>query len=189
VTTHDSTSQVASDDPATGVAAESSPSEVAPATESESADAGPEIGALSVEALLSDLENVSAERDGYLDDLQRVQAEFQNFRRQVDKRNSDVVQQAAANLVDKLLPVLDSCDAALAHGASEVEPVATSLLEMLRKEGLEPIDQVDEPFDPAHHEAVAHEPGEGPEVVAEVLRTGYLWKGRVLRPAMVKVRG
>ena len=62
------------------------------------------------------------------------------------------------------------------------------LLETLEKEGLEPMIPEGEAFDPELHEAVMHEPGDGGEsVVTESLRTGYLWKGRVLRPAMVKV--
>ena len=64
------------------------------------------------------------------------------------------------------------------------------LLETLQKAGLEPMVVEGQPFDPVQHEAVLHEPGEGGEsVVTESLRTGYLWKGRVLRPAMVKVKG
>jgi len=64
------------------------------------------------------------------------------------------------------------------------------LLETLAKEGLEPMIPEGQPFDPELHEAVLHEEGDGGEsVVTESLRTGYLWKGRVLRPAMVKVRG
>jgi molecular chaperone GrpE len=84
--------------------------------------------------------------------------------------------------------VLDSCDAALAHGATEVEPVLAALYGALAKEGLERIDPKGAPFDPAEAEAVMHEPGEGgDQVVAEVLRPGYRWRGKVLRPAMVKV--
>ncbi len=60
---------------------------------------------------------------------------------------------------------------------------------MLEKQGLTKVAPEGAPFDPNHHEAVAHEPGEGDPVVAEVLRPGYVWKGRVLRPAMVRVRG
>jgi len=59
----------------------------------------------------------------------------------------------------------------------------------LQKQGLEALDLANQPFDPSVADAVMHEPGEGDAVVAEVLRTGYRWKGRVLRPAMVKVRG
>jgi molecular chaperone GrpE len=93
------------------------------------------------------------------------------------------------------LPVLDTADLALAHGGSEdVKQVAGALFDILSKEGLERIDPEGQPFDPAHHDAVAHEPVEGegaPEMpeVSEVMRAGYLWKGQVLRPAMVKVRG
>ncbi|MDQ6839835.1 MAG: nucleotide exchange factor GrpE, partial [Actinomycetota bacterium] len=60
---------------------------------------------------------------------------------------------------------------------------------VLAREGLERIDPDREPFDPTVHDAVAHEPGDGGQEVAEVLRAGYRWRGRVLRPAMVKVRG
>ncbi|HKH24468.1 MAG TPA: nucleotide exchange factor GrpE, partial [Acidimicrobiales bacterium] len=71
-----------------------------------------------------------------------------------------------------------------------VEPIATALYRALEKEGLERIDPKGEAFDPAEAEAVIHEPGDGGEqVVSEVLRTGYRWRGRVLRPAMVKVTG
>ncbi|MGH9065053.1 MAG: nucleotide exchange factor GrpE, partial [Acidimicrobiales bacterium] len=69
--------------------------------------------------------------------------------------------------------------------------VAGALSEVLAKEGLERIDPLGQPFDPNEHDAVMHEPGEEADVaeVSEVLRAGYRWKGRVLRPAMVKVKG
>jgi molecular chaperone GrpE len=145
---------------------------------------------LSVEALLDDLDRVTAERDTYLDDSRRLAAEFANFRRQVDKRNAEIVEHAGAGIVEKLLPTLDACDAAVAHGATDVEPVLSSLLGVLEREGLERLRPDGQPFDPMQHEAVMHEEGDtDAPVVSEVLRTGYVWKGRVLRPAMVKVRG
>jgi molecular chaperone GrpE len=147
--------------------------------------------AVSVEALLDDLDRVTAERDAYLDDSRRLAAEFANFRRQVEKRNAELLGQANAGLVEKLLPTLDACDAAIAHGAADVEPVFATLLNTLEKEGLERIRPDGEPFDPTCHEAVIHEHdegGDGPTVI-DVLRTGYAWKGRVLRPALVKVKG
>jgi molecular chaperone GrpE len=71
-----------------------------------------------------------------------------------------------------------------------VEPVWSALIGALQKQGLEAMDLLDKPFDPALAEAVMQEPGDGGDpVVSEVLRTGYTWKGRVLRAAMVKVRG
>ncbi len=146
---------------------------------------------MSVEALLDDLVKVAAERDGHLSDLQRVSAEFANYRKRVDQRQAEQVAQAASRLVDKLLPTLDACDAAVMHGAEDVEPIRASLLDTLVGEGLERIHEPGETFDPNRHDAVMTEEGdgEGDHVVAEVLRTGYVWNGRVLRPAMVKVRG
>jgi molecular chaperone GrpE len=144
----------------------------------------------AADALEVDLELLLSERAQYLDAYRRAQADFENYRKQAQKRQDDAVLRALGGFVEKLLPVLDACDAALAHGANEVEPVLAALYGALGKEGLERIDPKGEPFDPAEAEAVMHEPGEGGEqVVSEVLRTGYRWRGRVLRPAMVKVTG
>jgi molecular chaperone GrpE len=146
---------------------------------------------VSVEALLDDLDRVTAERDAYLDDSRRIAAEFSNFRRQVERRNAELIEQANAGLVERLLPTLDAFDSAISHGAADVEPLLTHLLGALEKDGLERIRPDDgEVFDPNRHEAVIHEQGDGPEpTVAEVLRTGYAWNGRLLRAALVKVRG
>jgi len=134
--------------------------------------------------------DVAAERDEYLEALQRVKAEFDNYKRRSARERLELTERANAALVDKLLPVLDACDAALAHGASDVEPIHKTLVEVLEKEGLERMTPEGEPFDPNLHEAVAHEPGEGGQaIVVESLRPGYRWKGQVLRAAMVKVRG
>lgn len=141
--------------------------------------------------------SVEAERDAYLADLQRVTAEFANFRRQTIRRNTELVAQAAARLAEALLPVLDACEAAERQGVEGMEPVRSQLVGVLAAEGLEVLDGTDVPFDPTRHEAVmTAEPDEdssadGPAepVVVEILRTGYAWKGRVLRPAMVKVTG
>ena len=142
----------------------------------------------AAEALEVDLELLLAEREQYLDAYRRAQADFENYRKQAQKRQDDAVVRSLGSFVEGLLPVLDSCDAALAHGTSEVEPVLSALYGALAKEGLERIDPKGSAFDPAEAEAVVHEPGEGGEqVVAEVLRPGYRWRGRVLRPAMVKV--
>ena len=147
-------------------------------------------GPLDVESLVASLEAVSAERDAYLADVQRVTAEFANFRRQATKRQSETVEHAASGLAEKLLPILDACDAALTQGAVDVEPIEGALIEVLRKEGLEVLSESGSPFDPERHEAVMHEQGDGLEpVVAEVMRAGYVWNGRVLRPAMVRVKG
>lgn len=153
--------------------------------------------ALAEAALLvrNDLAALERERDEYLDGLRRVQAEFENYRKRVIQQQSDHIERAAEALVTQLLPVLDACDAAVQHGADDVVPVQSQLVDTLVKQGLERIDPAGEAFDPNFHEAVMHEPADGDDgdagaaVVVEVLRTGYGWKGRVLRPAMVKVKG
>ncbi|MCY3961342.1 MAG: nucleotide exchange factor GrpE [bacterium] len=135
------------------------------------------------------MDELLAQRDGYLNDLQRVTAEFANYRRKAAERQQETVAMAAADIVEKVLPVLDACDAAVAQGAEDVIPIRDALFGALEKEGLAKLDDPGTPFDPTCHEAVAHEPGEGEAVIAEVLRAGYVWNSRVLRPAMVKVRG
>ncbi len=149
---------------------------------------------LSVEALLDDVERPTVERDGYLDRWQRATADFENSKRRLQRDAEDASARATGRLAEDLLPVLDACDAALAHGELGVEPVFAALLQTLEKNGLERIDPTGDVFDPNRHEAVMHEPA-GPDddpalsVVSEVLRIGYAWKGRVVRAAMVKVRG
>lgn len=144
------------------------------------------------EVIEADLEVLLRERDEYLDGLRRVQAEFENYRKRVLKQQADHEQRATESLVATLLPVLDACDAAVAQGADGVDAIAGALHDTLAKQGLVRMEADGAPFDPELHEAVVHEPAEddtAAPTVAEVLRTGYEWNGRVLRPAMVKVRG
>jgi molecular chaperone GrpE len=183
--------------------------------------------------ILTDVASLAAERDEYLAALQRMKADFDNYRKRVVRQQEEQSARAAAGLVTKILPVLDNLDLALAHlgdGASEearaLTQARTQLLDVLVREGLERIDAVGVGFDPTVHDAVARstpgapgpaaagttgaDGGEGradevPEATAqgadgpaaashgasveEVLRAGYRWRGHVLRPAMVKVRG
>ncbi|HWE56371.1 MAG TPA: nucleotide exchange factor GrpE [Acidimicrobiales bacterium] len=166
-------------DPAPGVPSELSPEEAV------AAEAIAEEGGAPV------LDPVVLERNEYRESLQRLQADFENYRKRVTKQTEEIRERAAESLVEKLLPVLDTCELALSHGAGEdVKQLSASLFAVLEKEGLEKIDNVGEPFDPNCHDAVAHEPGDGGgQEVAEVMRAGYRWRGRVIRPAMVKVRG
>jgi molecular chaperone GrpE len=138
------------------------------------------------------------QRDEYLDALQRLQADFENYRKRVLRSSEEAAARAAGDLVAKILPVLDAFDLAQAHFGDDAEPgeqatVLTQsralLLDALLRQGLERIDESGVAFDPQIHDAVAHEPGEGEAVIDEVLRAGYRWKGTVLRPAMVKVKG
>ena len=124
----------------------------------------------AADAVEVDLELLLSERAQYLDAYRRAQADFENYRKQAQKRQDEAVVRSLGRFVDGLLPVL-----AALYGA-------------LSKEGLERIDPKGAAFDPTEAEAVMHEPGEGGEqVVAEVMRPGYRWRGQVLRPAMVKV--
>jgi len=143
---------------------------------------------VSVESLVADLERVTTERDEFRDAYQRTAADFDNFRKHSQRRLDDDVARSSGALVERLLPVLDACDGALAHGATEVKPIVSALLTALEKEGLVRVDPIGEAFDPTVADAVVHEPGDGGEqLVSEVMRAGYTWRGRVLRPAMVKV--
>lgn len=135
-----------------------------------------------------EMAKVLKERDEYLDQLKRTRADFENYRKRISRQQMENLERASEGLVEKILPVLDNFDAALAHGEG-FEQVHTSFVGLLNQEGLVRIDPKDQPFDPNEAEAVAHEDGEDGPVVAEVLRPGYKWKGRVLRPAMVRVRG
>jgi molecular chaperone GrpE len=155
------------------------------------------------------------QRDEYLDSLRRLQAEFENYKKRVVKQQADQVARAAVSLVDKVLPVLDTLDLATQHlgdadsaDGRALLAVTSQLHDVLAKEGLERIDPLGEQFDPTAHEAVGHLPAEdaptepgGPEaaggarpassepVVGQVMRPGYRWRGAVVRPAMVMVRG
>ncbi len=142
------------------------------------------------------------ERDEYLAALQRTQADFENYRKRIARQQDEQSARAAADLVGKLLPVLDALDLAEAHlneslDVSEdgkvLRAARAMLNDILAKEGLERVDQAGVPFDPTCHDAVAHSEAEdgddGGTVVEEVMRSGYRWKGQALRPAMVRVRG
>lgn len=124
-------------------------------------------------------------------DLQRLQAEYANYRKRVERDRELVVATAKAQLVGELLTVLDDVERAEAHGdlTGAFKAVTDKLIETLAKAGLEPFGHEREPFDPTVHEAVQHETSvevDGPTVTA-VLRRGYRLGERVLRPALVAV--
>ena len=142
------------------------------------------------EIIEHDIDALVAERDSFKDIALRLQADFENYRKRAAVQLTDEVDRSTGRIVEAMLPVLDACEAAVAHGVEGVENIWSSLLGTLQKSGLEALDLQGQPFDPALAEAVLHEEGDGGEaVVVEVLRTGYRWKGRVLRAAMVKVKG
>jgi molecular chaperone GrpE len=136
-----------------------------------------------------DVGAVLAERDEYKSIAQRIQAEFENFRKQSTIRAQNDADRATGRLAEAFLPVLDAAEAAFLRHPDEVGPLLNQMLTELKKQGLETLDLHGQPFDPEVAEAVAHEPVNGGEpVVAEVLRSGYQWKGKTLRAAMVKTQ-
>jgi molecular chaperone GrpE len=156
-------------------------------------------GADGVADARADLER---ERDEYLDALRRLQADFENYRKRMERQFEELAARGVTALVARLLPVLDALDLAEDHLLAEtpVDAAASAetkalvqaralLFDTLAKEGLERAGAAGEPFDPTVHDAVAHAEGDDGPVVDEVLRGGYRWRGQVLRPAMVKVRG
>jgi molecular chaperone GrpE len=149
----------------------------------------------SVEALERRLAEVEAERDQRLVDLQRVAADFDNYRKRTARDQEALVARAHERLVKQLLPVLDNLERALVAATEHeeekvlegVELVVRELHDALRKEGLEEID-TDGRFDPHVHEALLSQPSEAEEgAVIEVLQKGYRLGDRVLRPARVVV--
>jgi molecular chaperone GrpE len=146
--------------------------------------------------VITDIDALQRERDGLLEMSQRLQADFENYRKRVLREQTVLVERAAEGLVEQLLPVLDSFELALANFPADgegggvrkgIELVHAELLGVLERAGLEPIRALGTPFDPNVHEAVMQEDGAGEPRVGDVLRTGWKLKGRVLRPAMVKV--
>jgi molecular chaperone GrpE len=141
------------------------------------------------------LAEVERERDGYLDDLQRVAAEFENYRKRVARDQQSLATRAHERLVKELLPVLDDLERAL-QAASEHEEakleegvtlVHRELEEALAKEGLSEI-ETNGRFDPHVHEALLSQPSDKEEgAILDVLQKGYRLGDRVLRPARVVV--
>ncbi|WP_026455521.1 nucleotide exchange factor GrpE [Saccharomonospora iraqiensis] len=139
-------------------------------------------------APISDVEKQLQERTA---DLQRVQAEYANYRRRVDRERESMAESGKASVVGDLLPLLDDLERAEAHGdlTGPFKAVADKLVGVLEKEGLESFALEGETFDPSVHEAVQHDTSpevDGPTVTT-VLRRGYRLGDRVLRSALVAV--
>ncbi|MEX1004847.1 MAG: nucleotide exchange factor GrpE [Acidimicrobiia bacterium] len=154
----------------------------------------PEDADEAVQVLLGAVHDARTEAGTYLDDLRRVAADFDNFRKRAIRDQQTIVDRAAERVLSAMLPVLDSFDAALAiEPSTETEhqllrgmrSTHGQLMDVLGREGLEAIPAVGEAFDPEVHEAVMTSGGDGPLVVANELRRGYRLRGRVLRAALV----
>jgi molecular chaperone GrpE len=146
--------------------------------------------------LIRELGEARLEADELLGNLQRVTAEFDNYRKRTERDRVENVQRASQRVIESLLPALDSIDAAIAIDAKTdteakmlegMRSTHSQLLEVLERDGFAAIDAVGTPFDPALHEAISVIPGEGTEVVDQEVRKGYVMGGRVIRPSLVVV--
>ena len=169
-----------------------------PVTGSDGADTSGDQIAPALAHVTAALQEATRERDTYLDHLRRERAEFENFRRRSQKERMEALDRGAEALASQLLNVLDNfgyvleaakdADDAVAKG---VRMVHAELRETLERAGLQDVPGVDAPFDPTWHDAVMQVDGDatddGEPKVAQVLRNGYRFKGRVLRPASVAV--
>jgi molecular chaperone GrpE len=150
--------------------------------------------AVEAELLEADLRDLAAERDELRGAAQRIQADFENYRKRVMRDQAALSQRATEQLVEAMLPALDAFEMAVVSLGDADEKVRKGvqlavgeLNGVLERQGLARIAELDVPFDPNCHEAVMQDDGDGEPRVGDVLRTGYALNGRVLRPAMVKV--
>jgi molecular chaperone GrpE len=150
------------------------------------------------DAIAADLEKARTEAALYLDDLRRLQADFDNYRKRTLREQTARAASASQALVTRLLPVLDNFELAVSAAEQSrdfermlkgVEMVFGELREVLEAEGLVRIEAEGKPFDPERHEAViaVEQEDTEPGTVTDIVRTGYELRGKVLRPAMVKV--
>jgi molecular chaperone GrpE len=154
--------------------------------------------AVTAETSAESAENLQRQRDEFKDLLLRKTAEFDNFRKRIERERQAVSESAAADLLAELLPLLDDLERALKAEAGPegaevyrrgVEMIHRQLSEILRKRGVRPIEAIGTDFDPYYHQAVAHEPAAGHRdgEIVEEFRRGYMLGDRLLRPSMVKV--
>lgn len=149
-----------------------------------------------VEQLLRQVKEAQDEARANHDHFLRERAELENFKKRMQREKADAVRFANEPLIRDLLPVVDNLERALAHGGGDgqvvvdgVRLVLKSLLDVLKKHGVERVEAVGRQFDPSHHEAMAQveSPEHEPNQVVEQHHTGYLLHGRLLRPALVTV--
>lgn len=169
--------------------------EVAPENDQGAENAEQTELAAALESLAAERDRLEAEKAALNDTLLRRAAEFDNFRKRTERERADLIEYAASDAVKAMLPILDDFERALGQaGASEeyargVELIFQRMKEALGKLGLEPIAAEGSPFDPNLHHAIEMVPCEEQEdhtVIGDLLR-GYTFKGRLLRPSMVRV--
>jgi molecular chaperone GrpE len=166
-----------------------------PEEEASAAEGAGEEAGLASSTPADPVEALRQERDQLKEALLRRRAEFENYRRRVERDRGSAASEAEAGILRQLLGTVDNLERALAAGGAETglrEGVLLTLRELLgllESLGVRALAPVGERFDPALHQAILHEPAKGfePGTVAEVYRKGYTHKDRLLRPALVKV--
>jgi molecular chaperone GrpE len=151
--------------------------------------------AAALAAITAERDHLAAEKANLHDQLLRAQSDFQNLRKRTERERIEMFEYASTEAVRVLLPVLDDFDRAIKvespdkEYAAGIELIYTRFYEALKKLGLEPMDSKGKPFDPQLHHAVDMiETDEAPDgTVLDEFQRGYNFKGRLLRPAMVKV--
>ena len=139
-----------------------------------------------------ELQALREERDSLYDRLLRKQAEFENYKKRIERERTEFVQFASSELMRELLGVLDSFDLALRNSGGDMrgfELIYKQLHDTLTRFGLKAVEAGGQTFDPNLHQAVATQPTDEVEenTITEEMRRGYLLNGRLLRPAMVTV--
>ena len=170
------------------------PAEI-PAEPSLEAEAGQIVSLEEFEALKKQLEEMQAQAAEYKDGWQRAVADFQNYRKRVERENSGVYQNALAEIIKSYLPIVDDLERALQSRPADlawvegIELIYRKLQAILEAEGVKRIEAEGNVFDPNLHEAISQEPAEGQESgrVIAVVQNGYMLGERVIRPAMVRV--
>ena len=170
-----------------------------PLEEQDAPGPGPEEtgDAIDLDALKSEVDALRNERDTLQDRLLRTAAEFDNYRKRIDRERREQGETAAASLLAEVLPVVDNLERALQAPATPelasyragVELIHRQMVDLLRKRGVTPIEALGADFDPRIHQAVSQESSSGHRdgEVMEEMQRGYMLGDRLLRPAMVKV--
>lgn len=152
----------------------------------------------SSDGLQARMQQLEQEASNMRDQALRAAADLKNFKRRTEEERANLIRNATAGLIMKLLPILDDFDLAMQHVPAEVaetswfnglQGVQRKIQTVMEGEGVKPIEALGQPFDPNFHDAVMHEDA-GPEQAGKVtadLRRGYLLHERVIRPTMVKV--
>ncbi|MDO8729038.1 MAG: nucleotide exchange factor GrpE [bacterium] len=144
---------------------------------------------VAIKKIREKLKEAETKTKEYLDGWQRAQADFANLRRRDEESKVEFIKFANLTLIEELIPVLDSFNIALAHGNKDVKPVYDQFFSILKQNGLEELNPMEEIFDPKYHEAIgviSTDESEKDHKIIEVIQKGYILMGKIIRPAKVK---